>query len=130
MQVFRAYGWMVPGVIVSMLIGNNTRMIGNDTNGFVMALVIPLAQSALSLIFDAVWGRPGKRARPYSRKKSAFAGRSGVNKKTRKERKRNNQSDKKVDAYQSWEAANNFSAKKRERRTEGSFGGWDELDTR
>lgn len=113
---------MVPAVVVSML-------IGNDTSGFVMALVVPLAQSALSLIFDGVWGRSTNRARPHSRKRSAFAGRAGGNKKTRKERKRNSQSDKKIDAYQSWEAANNFTAKK-ERMTHSSFGGWDELDKR
>lgn len=119
-KVLIAFGWMVPAVIVSML-------IGTGTNGFVMALVLPLAQSALSLIFDAVMGRSTDRARPYSRKRSAFAGGARGNKKTRKERKQNSQSDRKSDGYQSWEAANNFSAKKRERRTQ-SFGGWDELD--
>ncbi|KAI5648844.1 hypothetical protein M9H77_34849 [Catharanthus roseus] len=123
-KLFRAFGWMVPAFIVSVLLGTGT------SNGFVMALALPLAQSALSLIFDAVWGRSTRRARSKStRWESAFA-RGAGDRKTRKGRKVNSQYDrKKNNGYQSWEAANNVSSKKREeRRRTQSFGGWDELD--
>ncbi|KAL3523387.1 hypothetical protein ACH5RR_016221 [Cinchona calisaya] len=121
-KVLRAFGWMVPAVVVSMV-------LGTGTNAFVMALALPLAQSALSVVFDMLWGRSTDRHRPKSRsqkRKRAYAGASSGSR-TRQEKEQSSQKGKSFDDYQSWVAKKNVSAEKGERRPQ-NFGGWDELD--
>lgn len=122
MQVLRSFGWMVPAIIISM-------MLGTGTNTFVMALALPLAQSALSLVFDMLWGWPTNNRRPKSKsqkRKRTSAGATSSST-TKEEKEYSSQNGKTVDGYQSWSATKNVSTKEGEKRTQ-NFGGWDELD--
>lgn len=119
LQVLQAFGWMVPAVLVSML-------LGTGTNTIIMALALPLAQSALSLIMDTFSGTPYNRARPKSRTRKRTYARAKTNARTR-EGEQNTQSGKGVRGYGSWVRSNDVPNEK-EAKTTQSFGGWDELD--
>ncbi|KAI3459057.1 hypothetical protein Pfo_015720 [Paulownia fortunei] len=119
-KVFRAFGWMIPAVILSLL-------LGTGPNAIIMALALPLAQSALSLAADTLWGRSDETPRPKTKsKKRPFAGAPGRTK-VRKEKDIRTQTGKEAGNYKSWVDANNVSAN-REKRNPQNFGGWDELD--
>ncbi|KAB5512071.1 hypothetical protein DKX38_029099 [Salix brachista] len=123
-RVIKAFGWMIPAVAVSFLLGTD------NPNAFLMALAVPLGQTALSLVLDKVWGttstNPKRRSRTKTRKKP-FARASSKTKKTEPkagEYKTNEQKG----SYQSWvAAADGGSTKKNTSRAPG-FGGWDDLD--
>lgn len=120
LQVFRAFGWMIPAVIISLL-------LGTGPNAIIMALALPLAQSALSLAADTLWGRADETPRPKPKsKKRPFAG-ARRHTRVRKEKEIRTQTRKEAGNYKSWFEANNVSAKK-EKRNPQNFGGWDELD--
>ncbi|XP_019192980.1 PREDICTED: uncharacterized protein LOC109187265 [Ipomoea nil] len=114
-KVLQAFGWMVPAVLVSML-------LGTGTNTIIMALVLPLAQSSLSLIMDAFSGTSYDRARPKSRTRKRPYARAKANARTR-EGEQNTQSGKGVRGYGSNDVSN-----EKEAKTTQNFGGWDELD--
>ncbi|CAI9754527.1 unnamed protein product [Fraxinus pennsylvanica] len=120
-KVFRAFGWMLPAIMISLL-------LGTGPNAIIMAIALPLAQSALSLAADTLWGRSGDTSRLKSKgKKWTYTGATS-NTRVGKEKGKNPQTRKKeAGDYRSWAAANNVSTKsgKREQR---NFGGWDELD--
>ncbi|KAF8394214.1 hypothetical protein HHK36_020421 [Tetracentron sinense] len=120
--VFRAFGWMLPAIILSML-------LGNGPNAFIMALALPLGQSVLSLAINKVWGRTRDSPKPrYRTKKKPFA-RATSNVETIKEEQQeeNSETNKGKGSYQSWVVADDGSVKK-EGQHVPSFGGWDELD--
>ena len=50
-ESFKSYGWTLPFIPLSSL-------LANDPNAFLMALVLPLGQTALSLLFEKLWGMP------------------------------------------------------------------------
>lgn len=116
-KVLGAFGWMVPAITISML-------LGTGSNAFIMAIALPLGQRALSLAIDKVWGRtssnnrkPSSRHRPRTRtrtKKKPFT-RAASNIVADEER---------VTSYPSWVGSNYRSVKK---NASSSFGGWDEL---
>ncbi|XP_059446165.1 uncharacterized protein LOC132177739 [Corylus avellana] len=54
-KVFRSYGWTLPPIILSWLLASGPKAV-------LMALVLPLGQSVVSLAFEKLWGR--KRSRP------------------------------------------------------------------
>ncbi|XP_031104802.1 uncharacterized protein LOC116009806 isoform X3 [Ipomoea triloba] len=110
-KVLQAFGWMVPAVLVSML-------LGTGTNTIVMALALPLAQSALSLIMDAFSGTSYDRARPKSRTRKRSYARAKTNARTR-EGEQNTQNGK---------GARGYGSNEKEAKTTQNFGGWDELD--
>lgn len=120
-KVLGSFGWMIPPIILSMLLGT-----GTDT--FFMALVLPLAQSALSLLFDSVWGRPTNRHRTTSKSQKRKRTSAGATSSSRmkEEKQRRSQNGKRAGDYWSW-GSNNISAEKGEERAR-NFGGWDELD--
>ncbi|KAL0302991.1 UNVERIFIED_CONTAM: hypothetical protein Sradi_6167200 [Sesamum radiatum] len=120
LQIFRAFGWMIPAVIISML-------LGTGPNAIIMALALPLAQSALSLAAEALLGRVYEhpRSRPKS-KKRPFAGATNRTR-VRKEKEYRTQKGKEAENYKSWVDANNGSTKN-EKRKQQRFNGWDELD--
>ncbi|PIN19970.1 hypothetical protein CDL12_07361 [Handroanthus impetiginosus] len=119
LKVFRAFGWMIPAVIISLLLGT-----GPDS--VVMALALPLAQTALSLAIEALWGRPDEKPRPKSKsKKRPFAG-APRRTRMRKEKDIRNRTGKGTTNYKSWAEANDVSSKQ---KGDPHFGGWDELDT-
>lgn len=49
-KVFKTYGFLLPVMLVSMLAATGPK-------AFLMAMAIPLGQSAISFLLDAVWGR-------------------------------------------------------------------------
>ncbi|EES01246.1 hypothetical protein BDA96_03G275000 [Sorghum bicolor] len=52
-KVFKMYGFLLPVMLVSMFAATGTK-------AFLMAMVFPLGQSAISFLLDAVWGRSRK----------------------------------------------------------------------
>ncbi|XP_010263967.1 PREDICTED: uncharacterized protein LOC104602101 [Nelumbo nucifera] len=123
LKVFSSFGWMLPAIILSMLLGTGPKAV-------LMALVLPLGQSAISLAIDKFWGRRRESPIPRSRtKKKPFARAPGDVRMNAEEK----QEDKVGEAgngrcgYQSWVTANDGSVKKRG-QYRYSFGGWDELD--
>lgn len=123
MQIIKAFGWMIPAVAVSFLLGTD------NPNAFLMALVVPLGQTALSLVMDKVWGttstNPKRRSRTKTRKKP-FARAASKTKKTEPKAGEYKTNERKG-SYQSWVATDDGSNKKNTNRAP-SFGGWDDLD--
>lgn len=103
---------MVPAVMVSALLGNT------GSNSLIMALVLPLGQTALSLVMDKLWGGPSSSAnfRPKPKSRSKSKSRSRSRPKARSRPRPGN------GGYQSWGAA------KKGGKSSSKFGGWDELD--
>lgn len=122
LQFLRAFGWMIPAVIISCL-------MGTGSNGIIMTLALPLAQSALSLATEALWGRADEtpRTRKRSSKKRPFAG-PQHRARVRKEKENRSRTRKEAgNNYKSWFEGNNVSSTKKEMNWQ-DFGGWDELD--
>ncbi|CAA2979351.1 Hypothetical predicted protein [Olea europaea subsp. europaea] len=120
-KVFRAFGWMLPAIIISLL-------VGTGPNTIIMALALPLAQSTLSLVADTLWGRSGDTSSPKSKgKKWKYSGATSNTRVGKEKRKDPRTRRKEAWDYRSWASASNVSNKsgKRDRQ---NFGGWDELD--
>ncbi|XP_050220975.1 uncharacterized protein LOC126671261 [Mercurialis annua] len=121
-KVIRAFGWMVPAIGISLL-------LGTGPNPFLMALAVPLGQTAISLVIDRVWGTASSRPRSSYRTRSKTRRKPFV-RPTSRERTSKEQDDRKTreekQSYsQSWTAASDgVSFKKGGHK----FGGWDELD--
>lgn len=121
LQIFRAFGWMIPAVGISLL-------MGTGPNAIIMALALPLAQSAFSLAADTLWGRADETPRPKAKKsRKRPTARTPVRTRVRKEKETRSQMRKEAGTYKSWFEGNNVSAKK-DSRNRSNFGGWDELD--
>ncbi|OMO84556.1 hypothetical protein CCACVL1_10765 [Corchorus capsularis] len=121
-KVFRAFGWMLPAIVISLL-------LGTGPNAFIMALAVPLGQTALSLVFDKVSGSTSKRWRPTPRpktKKKPFT-RSANNVRTNKEQQEAKKNGQEKANYSSWL---NMDSDIRDNSAKRSpkFGGWDQLD--
>ncbi|XP_059308212.1 uncharacterized protein LOC132059583 [Lycium ferocissimum] len=116
-KVFRAFGWMLPAIIMSAV-------LGTGTNTIIMAITLPLAQSALSLLMDAFWGWSDEGPRSKYKKKKRRYARAASNPGIRMGKGQNTRNGKGVRDYQSSNGAS-------DRKNSGSnlnFGGWDELD--
>ena len=113
---------MLPVIILSILLTNGPK-------AFVMALAVPLGQSALSLAFKKLWGmtenRPKRRVR---NKKKPFARTPGNVVMDVEEEKSRGSRERKM-GYQSWVAGNGVSVDK-DVQDASKFGGWDKLDGR
>ncbi|KAK6156421.1 hypothetical protein DH2020_010669 [Rehmannia glutinosa] len=120
LKLFRAFGWMIPAVIISLL-------LGTGPNTIIMAVALPLAQSALSLAADTLWGRSDETPRPKSKSKKRPFARAAGRTKAKKEKEVHFQTGKEAGNYKSWADANTVSAKNGKRNRQ-NFGGWDELD--
>ncbi|EYU39525.1 hypothetical protein ABFS82_06G197500 [Erythranthe guttata] len=121
LKVFRAFGWMIPAVMISLL-------LGTGPNAIVMTLALPLAQSAFYLVTDTLWGRSDETPRPKSKsKKRPFAGAKSRTR-VRKEKDVRSQAETEAQNYKSWVDANNGSSEKDKSNNPQDFGGWDELD--
>ncbi|GFP95738.1 hypothetical protein PHJA_001718000 [Phtheirospermum japonicum] len=118
LKVFRAFGWMIPAVIISLL-------LGTGPNTILMTVALPLAQSAFSLAADTLWGTSDETLRPKSKKskKRPFTSRT----RAKKEKETRFQTRNGAENYKSWVDANNASDKNG-RTSRQNFGGWDELD--
>lgn len=102
-------------------------VLGTGSNTIIMALALPLAQSAFSFAAEALFGRPDEfpRPKPKSKKRPSpgAAGRARV----RQQKRKRSERGKEVGSYKSWVDANNISSKNG-KSSPGNFGGWDELD--
>ena len=112
---------MVPAIAISLL-------LGTGPNAFFMALVLPLAQSAVAFATDTFWGRSrgGPRPKPKTKKKPFVRTESDIG---MREEREDTESGKVRENYQSWSASNDVSTKRCDKRPQ-NFGGWDELDKR
>ncbi|KAL9257625.1 hypothetical protein AKJ16_DCAP03583 [Drosera capensis] len=119
-KLLKAFGWMLPAVIISLLVGT--------PNTLIMALALPLGQSAISLVLDKLWGGSGYREKPRSRaERDPFERASRRTKAREKTRERNPGTSQQPRSYQSWTSMNHGRAK-HGGRGRMNFGGWDELD--
>lgn len=118
MQVFKSYGWTLPIIILSWLAASGPK-------AFLMALALPLGQSALALAFEKLWGRDKSKPKRKSRmKRKPFASTvSGT--KVEEEPQETQRKRKRKEGYQSW--VDNGSVN-RDDQGAPSFGGWDDLD--
>ncbi|KAK4356155.1 hypothetical protein RND71_025126 [Anisodus tanguticus] len=109
---------MLPAIIMS-------GVLGTGTNTIIMAL----AQSALSLVMDAIWGwsDEGPRSKSKKKKKKRPYARAASNPGIRMGKGQNSRNGKGVRDYQTWAASNGASDRKMSESTL-NFGGWDELD--
>ncbi|GAB4835465.1 hypothetical protein Ancab_000373 [Ancistrocladus abbreviatus] len=120
-KVFRSFGWMLPAIIISML-------LGTGPNTMIMALVLPLGQSVLSLAIDKLRGSPGYSPKPRSRTRKKHFGRTAIKTKPSERTQEGSMGTGPArGSYQSWVAANAGSSEKG-CRSGLNFGGWDELD--
>ncbi|XVE62696.1 hypothetical protein DITRI_Ditri06bG0140500 [Diplodiscus trichospermus] len=121
-KAFRAFGWMLPAIVISLL-------LGTGPNAFIMALAVPLGQSALSLVFAKVSGRESKRwkstSRPKTKKKHFTGATNDV--RTNKGKQEANKTGGEKASYSSWI---NTDSGLRDKGAKGvpKFGGWDQLD--
>ncbi|CAH9106543.1 unnamed protein product [Cuscuta epithymum] len=107
-KILRAFGWMVPPVVISSL------LLGESGNTIVMALALPLAQTALSLVIDTFFSR---RTSSYKRQRQKAS--TGTKKK--KQQQPYAARDIRMRGVQNSRNGNDV-------RTKQDFGGWDELD--
>jgi len=116
MQIFKSYGWTLPVILASWLLSSGPK-------AFLMALALPLGQSALALAFDKLWRQPEtKPKRKYrTRRKPRRANNTRV-----EEEPAENQRTK--NGYQSWVVEDDGSVDKGSQEAAQSFGGWDHLE--
>ena len=122
MQVFKSFGWMLPVILLSMF--------ATGPKAFLMALALPLGQSAITLAFEKLLGssqnKQKRKVRVRKKTKNTFQ-RPVRNVKMEEEVQEGQKSRKRRKDYQSWVVSDDGSV------NEGgngatSFGGWDELD--
>ncbi|CAO2183289.1 unnamed protein product [Urochloa humidicola] len=142
-KVFKTYGYLLPVMLASMLVATGPK-------AFLMAMAIPLGQSAISFLIDAIWGRrrsdrddrwrsPFEEEEDYPDDTTDFAtggrGNRYNSSSSYYEGRRNQHS------YQSWVcndfagavANDNNSTKSSSseggegKKSSGNFGGWDEI---
>ncbi|XP_058094911.1 uncharacterized protein LOC131240613 [Magnolia sinica] len=120
-KVFRSFGWLLPAIIISTLLTTGPK-------AFLMALALPLGQSALSLAIDKVWGKTqdGPKRKSKTKNKPFASATSNTKWRDDKESSDNGQAR----GYQSWVATNDGVVEKGSSQRQPSFGGWDELDRR
>lgn len=119
--VFRSFGWMLPAIISSLLLTSGPK-------AFLMALAIPLGQSALSLAFQKISGRKSSKPKRKARTKPKPRVRYSRNVKLEEEEAAKSEGTRKgTMGYQTWVAGDDVRGEK-DSQDSPSFGGWDELD--
>ncbi|KAG6617956.1 hypothetical protein I3842_Q139400 [Carya illinoinensis] len=121
LKVFSSYGWALPFIIASLLLSTGPK-------AFLMALALPVGQSALSLVFDKLWGKTRNRPKRKSRmrRKPPASTASNVEREAEDQDESQDTRQGKV-GYQSWVAGNNGPVYDGGREAP-KFGGWDDLD--
>ncbi|XP_050239191.1 uncharacterized protein LOC126688516 [Quercus robur] len=120
-KVFTSYGWALPAIIASWLLATGPK-------AFLMALALPLGQSALSFAFDKLWGKTQSKTKRRSRMRRKPAASTASSVEMGAEEQGESQETRKGKVgYQSWIVGNDGSA------SNGGgdapkFGGWDDLD--
>ncbi|XP_058724296.1 uncharacterized protein LOC131595826 isoform X2 [Vicia villosa] len=119
LKIFKSYGWTLPVIVASWLLSTGPK-------AFLMALAIPLGQSALTLAFEKLWGRTeSKPKRKYKTKRK----RRNVNDTRFDEEpdEENQKTSTRKAGVQSWVVENDGSVDSGSRNAP-SFGGWDDLE--
>ncbi|XP_068664811.1 uncharacterized protein [Aristolochia californica] len=116
-KVLKSFGWMLPPIIISMLLAGGSK-------AFLMALALPLGQSAISLVIDKVWGKPSSPKRKSKARRRPFV---------RNIREDEDEEKIKYDTngrhtYKSWVATDDGVVEKESNQNRPSFGGWEELE--
>ncbi|XP_061358917.1 uncharacterized protein LOC133303075 [Gastrolobium bilobum] len=117
-KVFKSYGWMLPIILISWLVSSGPK-------AFLMALALPLGQSALSLAFEKLWGRSESKPKRKYRMRRKPSTTNGA--RVKEEPEENQKTRKGKTGYQSWVVGNNGSADMGSRKAP-NFGGWDDLE--
>ncbi|KAA8527835.1 hypothetical protein F0562_035296 [Nyssa sinensis] len=121
-RVFRSFGWMLPFIIAPILLATGPK-------AFLMALAVPIGQSAFSLAIEKLLGRKQKNAKRKAKTKKKPRARSAGNVELEQEEEERQGTKKRKMGYQSWVAGNDISADN-SNQDEPGFRGWDELDRR
>ncbi|KAK1421080.1 hypothetical protein QVD17_23169 [Tagetes erecta] len=122
-KAFKSYGWMLPAIISSLLLANGPK-------AFLMALAIPMGQSALSLLFQTVWGRPHYKTRSRGKSKTKPPPRATSYMDIEDGQEEYVKGERTAGAYQTWVAGVGGSSDNKTNGSSLSFGGWEELDGR
>lgn len=117
-KVFKSYGWTFPIIIVSWLVATGPK-------AFLMALALPLGQSALALAFEKLWGRDKSKPKRKSRMRRKSSASTVSGSKVEEEPGETQGRRKGKTSYQSWVDNGSFG---RDKSSAPSFGGWDDLD--
>ncbi|XP_023732232.1 uncharacterized protein LOC111880052 isoform X1 [Lactuca sativa] len=127
-KVFRSFGWFLPAIISSLLLTSGPK-------AFLMAMAIPLGQSALSMLFQTVWGRPKNKTRRRGKSKSEGKRkppppprRGGASYVDMDEEEYPRGERKRAPGYQTWVAGDGGASDNKSGGSSASFGGWEELD--
>lgn len=121
MQVFKAYGYLLPAIIGSMLLATGPK-------AFLLALALPLGQSAISLAIEKLWGGVSEEPRTKPKTKRKPFTKSSTNFRNQEKEERRNGDKGRRNGYQSWVSADSGVEDSVRNSTRSSFGGWDELD--
>lgn len=98
-------------------------LLSSGPKAFLMALALPLGQSALALAFEKLW-RPSE-SKPKRKYRMRRKARRGKNTRVEEEPVENQKTQK---GYQSWVVEDNGSVDEGSQEAAGSFGGWDDLE--
>lgn len=100
-------------------------LLATGPKAFLMALALPLGQSAISILLESIWGKK-EREKPRRRKKSRgpFARQNGGGFNRTDEREESNYNNRR--GYRSWVSTGSGDADGGAQRS--GLGGWDELD--
>ncbi|KAK2984957.1 hypothetical protein RJ640_013383 [Escallonia rubra] len=119
-RVFRSFGWTLPAIIAPLLLATGPK-------AFLLALAVPIGQSALSLAFQKVWGRTQRTPKRKGKNKKKRRGRTPSI--DLEEDEGSQGTRKETMGYRTWVTGNDVPAEK-DSEDAPSFGGWDELDRR
>ncbi|XP_020588104.1 uncharacterized protein LOC110029942 [Phalaenopsis equestris] len=122
-KVFKSYGYLLPAIIASILLATGPK-------AFLMALALPLGQSAISLSIEKLWGggKEETRTSPRSRRKRKPFSASSYDFR-KQEQDESGVENEQNEFYKSWVATENgFNDGRGKFSGRSRFGGWDELD--
>ncbi|XWS13955.1 hypothetical protein CRYUN_Cryun36dG0083000 [Craigia yunnanensis] len=124
LKVFKSFGWTLPVILLSLLFATGPK-------AFLMALALPLGQSAITLAFEKLFGRSQskqkRKARVRKKTKNTVRSTVGNVKMEEEEVQEGQKSRKGTNDYQSWVVSDDVSINEGDQGAT-SFGGWDELD--
>ncbi|CAK8570576.1 unnamed protein product [Lathyrus sativus] len=119
LKILKSYGWTLPIILMSWLASAGPK-------AFVLALAIPLGQSALALAFEKLWGSTESKGKRKYRTKRKRSNAYDTRVEEEPEEEYQKTSTRKA-GVQSWAVENDGSVDSGSRNAP-SFGGWDDLE--
>ncbi|XP_057459478.1 uncharacterized protein LOC130750079 [Actinidia eriantha] len=120
LKVFRSYGLMLPVIIISIVLATGPK-------AFLMALALPIGQSALTLAFTKLWGTKQDNPKCKTKTKKAARINFSSNVELEEEEEESQGTRKGKVGYRSWVSPDDVSVNK-DSQNPSNFGGWDDLD--